>query len=150
MRAKVEFIPGPLDLAVAQRYLSETSHLRASTLVWGNVALVNQGRSVKGINYDIHLTLAQMTAETLIVETQLAFPSVTALYFAHSYHFVESGNVCTILGIAADNWLVVGAASSFFIQQMKQRLPIWKLEHYQDGQQQWLAGAYTLKGTLSC
>lgn len=139
MHACIDFISGRLDLQTSVQYFSTLGIFRrASGMLYGNVDHTNQGKNVKGIFYDIHFTLAKKAGDELAKQTAELYPGLSSLYFSHSYDFVQSGELCTVLSVTGDNWKTVDNSLSFFIQEMKKKLPIWKLEHYFNDMPQWL------------
>jgi molybdopterin synthase catalytic subunit len=50
------------------------------------------------------------------------------------------GAVSVALAVSAPHREQVFAAGRHLIEEIKRRLPVWKHEHYVDGESQWLAG----------
>lgn len=139
MQVCIEFKSGRLDLQTHMKFFSKLGiSLRATGLLCGHVDYFNQGKAVKGIDYDIYPTLARKIGQSIASTTMAQYQGLSAMYFAHSYDYVQAGEVCTVLAMSGDNWITVNNSLAFFIQEMKKQLPIWKLEYYQDGGHQWL------------
>jgi molybdopterin synthase catalytic subunit len=57
---------------------------------------------------------------------------------AHSEGLLELGEVAVLVGVASAHRAEAFEAARYIIDQVKIRLPIWKLEHYADGERSWV------------
>lgn len=109
----------------------------ASTLFVGTVRRNNQGREVTGIDYSAYVPMAERELATIVAEAAARFAAA---------HIVVEHRVGTLtlgeasIGIAVSHARRAAAmdAQRFLIEEIKQRVPIWKCEHYVDGERSWV------------
>lgn len=68
----------------------------------------------------------------------------------HRTGLLEIGDTAVWVGVCSDHRGEAFDACSWVIDQVKHRVPIWKCEHYQDGERDWVschACMRTLDGT---
>jgi molybdopterin synthase catalytic subunit len=97
----------------------------------------NAGRSVRRLDYQAYAPLAETEGEAILTEALARF----GLREARAVHRTGSlaiGDLAVWVGVSADHRDTAYAASRWIIDEIKQRVPIWKNEHYADGQSGWL------------
>jgi molybdopterin synthase catalytic subunit len=130
----------PLDLAalVAAVHGHDTGGL--VTFVGYVRATSDDGRSVDGLSYEAHadLALAEMRA---IREEAIATFGVARIAIAHRVGALALGEAAVAIAVAAAHRGAAFDACEFAIDQLKLRVPIWKKEHYVDGDAAWRENA---------
>ena len=128
----------PIEL---EPLLAETADPSCGALVvfGGLVRNENDGRPVSGMSYDAHVSMAARVLRELEAEVLERF-EVARCRIVHRIGplAVEEPSV----------WIVVRGghrgpafdAAEWAIDTLKQRLPVWKQEHYIDGEQRFLDG----------
>lgn len=127
-----------LDLNQAMAFVSAPNY-GAISLFSGTVRNHHDGHQVTGINYDGHPRLAEQTLRAIATETATAWPD-TSIYVSHYLGELTPGDISVIIAIGAPHREAGFAACRYIIEQIKQRVPIWKQEHYADGRSEWLPG----------
>jgi molybdopterin synthase catalytic subunit len=61
----------------------------------------------------------------------------------HRVGKLRVGEVSTAIAVATPHRGEAYEASRFIIEELKQRLPIWKREHYLEGDSHWVGGSMT-------
>ena len=113
----------------------------AVSVFLGTVRNTNEGRAVDGIEYTAYTAMAELELETIAAEAAERF-GVGALVVEHRVGFLRLGEVSVAIAAAHVHRGPAMECSRFVIEQIKQRVPIWKLEHYADGTREWVgAGA---------
>jgi molybdopterin synthase catalytic subunit len=109
----------------------------AVSMFLGTVRDVNEGRSVTAIDYSAYVVMAQAEMDQIISEAADAF-GVDAIAVEHRIGSLEPGDVSVAIAVAHRHRAPALDATRFVIEQIKTRVPIWKLEHYADGQREWV------------
>lgn len=97
----------------------------------------NQGAQVQALEYEAHEGLAVKEGEAILVEAIAKF-QLHAAAAEHRIGFLEIGDCAVWVGVSSAHRGDAFAACRYIIDELKQRLPIWKKEHYPDGQSGWI------------
>ena len=125
-----------IDAAALARELAHTGAGACLTFE-GWVRDHNAGRSVRGLTYQAYAPLAQTEGERILAEAMRRFPIVDARC-VHRVGALEIGDLAVWAGVSAAHRDAAFAACRFIIDEVKARVPIWKNEHYADGDSGWL------------
>jgi len=109
----------------------------AISLFVGTVRDTNDGRNVTAIDYSAYTEMAESELEKIIAEAEDRF-GVTALVVEHRVGALALGDVSVAIAAAHAHRGPVLEATRFVIEEIKKRVPIWKLEHYIDGGREWV------------
>ena len=130
----------PIDPAVL---LAEVSrHANGATLLFiGTVRDVNDGRAVSGIEYKAYRAMAERELAEIATEAAHKF-ATNDVVVEHRLGTLELGEASVAIAVAHANRGAAYDASRYVIEELKRRVPIWKLELYDDGTREWVnAGA---------
>jgi molybdopterin synthase catalytic subunit len=97
----------------------------------------NEGRRVLRLDYQAYAPLAQNEGARIIAEARQRF----AIHDARCVHRVGAlaiGDAAVWVGVSAAHRDAAFTACRYIIDEVKQRVPIWKNEHYADGESGWL------------
>jgi molybdopterin synthase catalytic subunit len=97
----------------------------------------NEGRSVERLEYEVYAPLAITEGETVIAEAKQRFPFLEASC-VHRSGLLEIGDCAVWVGVSAPHRDEAFKACRYIIDEIKVRLPIWKKEHYTDGDSGWV------------
>ncbi len=97
----------------------------------------NEGRTVERLEYEVYEPLAVSEGEKVIAEAREQFPHLQACC-VHRSGLLEIGDCAVWVGVAAPHRDEAFKACRYIIDQIKVRLPIWKKEHYLDGDTGWV------------
>ena len=97
----------------------------------------NDGRSVRGLDYEAYVPLAQAEGERILGEAKQRFALVDAAC-VHRVGALAIGDLAVWVGVSAAHRDAAFAACRYVIDEVKQRVPIWKNEHYAGGESGWL------------
>ena len=98
----------------------------------------NEGRAVDGLDYEAYEDLARAEGD-LIIEEAIARYGVTDVRCVHRTGALNVGDLAVWVGVAAAHRDEAFRACRYIIDEIKHRLPIWKKEHYLDGDTAWVA-----------
>lgn len=121
--------------------LQETDDHGTGALVvfYGTVRNTNDGRPVKSMAYEAHVSMAEKVLETIEQEALAKF-DVQHCRIVHRIGHLELGEPSVIIVVRSAHRADGYAASRYAIDELKQRAPIWKEEHYADGDSRYLDG----------
>jgi molybdopterin synthase catalytic subunit len=128
----------PLDVNLAIESVTDPSHGAAYTFI-GTVRNLHQGKRVEGMTYDAHKALAEKVFHQICEEARGLWPD-THYYVAHYKGVLDVGGISIIIAVSSPHRAESFDACRYVIEEIKQRAPIWKKEHYTDGISDWLPG----------
>ena len=98
----------------------------------------NEGREVDGLDYEAYEDLARAEGELIIAEAVARY-GVADARCVHRTGSLKVGDLAVWVGVAAAHRDEAFRACRYIIDEIKHRLPIWKKEHYLDGDTAWVA-----------
>lgn len=129
----------PLDAAEALSFVDAPGN-GAGSLFIGVVRDLNQGRKVRGVSYDVFAPLAEQGFAEICAEAQGKWGDNLRLFVAHAKGRLEVGGISIVLAAGSPHRGEAFAACRYLIEEIKTRSPIWKQEHYVDGDSEWVKG----------
>ncbi|MCA9785724.1 MAG: molybdenum cofactor biosynthesis protein MoaE [Candidatus Cloacimonetes bacterium] len=126
----------PIDCARLSRELDLPA---AGALVTfeGRVRAENEGRDVLRLEYEAYAGLAEKEAQRILDEARGRFP-VLDIRCQHRIGLLEIGEVAVWVGALSGHRGEAFDACQFVIDELKQRVPIWKKEYWTDGDSGWV------------
>lgn len=117
----------------------------AITWFVGNVRKKNMAHdgvyhNVQGITYESYEVLAEKILNEICQVTQKEFGQDLNLLIVHRVGHLHVGETSIIIGVSSLHRVAAFKANCFIIEEIKKKVPIWKLEHYLSGQSRWLKG----------
>jgi molybdopterin synthase catalytic subunit len=112
----------------------------------GRVRKHNEAKTVEFLEYEAHEALCRNEAENIFKEVYRRFDIVAANCF-HRVGRVNIGAMAIWVGVIAEHRDESFQACRYIVDQMKRRLPIWKKEHYENGDSGWLASEPLAEGS---
>jgi molybdopterin synthase catalytic subunit len=125
-----------IDAAACARALVDAG-AGACVTFEGWVRNQNAGRAVQRLDYQAYAPLAQAEGERILAEASRRFVLLEAAC-VHRVGALAIGDLAVWVGVSAAHRDAAFAACRFIIDEVKQRVPIWKNEHYADGESGWL------------
>lgn len=103
----------------------------------GWVRNLNDGRSVERLEYEAYEPLVVSEGLRVLEEARQKFPFLEARC-VHRTGLLEIGDLAVWVGVASAHRDEAFRACRYIIDELKIRLPIWKKEHYVDGDSGWV------------
>ncbi|MEM7431170.1 MAG: molybdenum cofactor biosynthesis protein MoaE [Pseudomonadota bacterium] len=97
----------------------------------------NEGREVRSLEYEAYAPVAVLEAQKIFAEAASQWPHLKA-HCVHREGHLEIGDCAVWVGVSAAHRDEAFQACRYIIDQVKVRLPIWKKEHYVDGDSGWV------------
>lgn len=144
----VALVRAPIDVAALLARVADHA-TGATTLFLGTVRDVNDGRAVTGIEYSAYDAMAEREMAAIVAEAAERWPE-TRLALEHRLGTLGLGEASVAIAVAHPRRAPALDAQRYVIEELKRRVPIWKLEHYVDGTREWVdptAAADTGTGT---
>ncbi|NRB71754.1 MAG: molybdenum cofactor biosynthesis protein MoaE [Xanthomonadales bacterium] len=126
----------PIDL---HRFRQSLEDHRCGGVVFfeGRVRDHNEGRGVERLEYEVYHPLARSEGERVMDEARQRWAFHRAAC-VHREGMLELGDMAVIVGVASAHRDEAFQAARYIIDEIKVRLPIWKREHYLDGERSWV------------
>lgn len=122
-------------------YSTLTSPEFGAQLVFvGVVRHDNNQKKVSAVTYEAHQPLAERIFESLACEAEERAKEPLGVVIIHRLGTLSVGEISTVIGVASAHRGIAYDASRYLIEELKKRAPIWKEEHYADGEKIWLDG----------
>ncbi|MFT6397436.1 MAG: molybdopterin synthase catalytic subunit [Bradymonadia bacterium] len=128
----------PLDL---QALLDETEDSGSGALAvfGGTVRELNEGRPVSGMTYDGHTSMGAKLLARLEAEAIQRF-DVRRCRIMHRIGVLSLGETSVYVVVRSAHRASSFEAAKWAIDTLKEQLPVWKEEHYIDGDSRYLRG----------
>lgn len=118
----------------------------AVLLFLGVVRDHNDGRAVEGMEYEAYREMAESVLEEIAGEVQERWKT-DRIVVLHRVGSLEIGEASVAIAVSTPHRAEAYDASRYVIEEIKERLPVWKREHYEDGERQWVAGTRPRPGS---
>ena len=109
----------------------------AAVLFLGTVREVNEGRLVTGMEYTAYETMALRELEQVSAEAAERFGTAD-IVVEHRLGSLDVGEISVAIVAAHPHRARAFEAARYVIEELKRRVPVWKLEHYVDGTREWV------------
>ena len=129
----------PIDTAALVAEIARAAN-GATLLFVGTVRDVNDGRPVTGIEYSAYRSMAEREMADIVREASERFDT-TDIVVEHRLGELTLGDASVAIAVAHPRRGGAYDASRYVIEQLKKRVPIWKLELYVDGTREWVGAA---------
>ncbi len=125
-----------LDIATEKSALNDAGAGACATFE-GWVRNHNDGREVRRLDYHAYSALAESEGEAILGEAFEHF-AIREARCVHRVGTLTVGDIAVWVAVSADHRDAAFAACRWIIDEVKRRVPIWKNEHYADGESGWL------------
>ena len=129
-----------IEISKAENFIS-SSKFGASIYFCGTVRDNNENKKVTGITYDSHDEMVLKSFKEIYedAESELNIKN-KAVFIEHIKGYVGLSEKSIIIGVACKHRDEAYRLSRFIIEEIKKRTPIWKKEHYENQDSEWLKG----------
>ena len=124
----------------AEKFIKD-SKFGASIYFLGTVRNINDNKKVTGITYDSHDEMVIKSFEEIYNETNQKLDiKDKAVFIEHAKGHLSLGEISIIIAVACKHRDQAYVLSRYIIEEIKKRSPIWKKEHYENDESEWLKG----------
>jgi len=106
----------------------------------GRVRSLNEGRAVDALEYSCYEALAVKEGTRILEEARERF-GLLECQAIHRIGQLQLGDMAVWVAVASGHRGEAFEGCRWIIDELKRRVPIWKKEHYADGEKTWLGGA---------
>ncbi len=125
----------PLDLEALHATVRRSDRGAVATFV-GQVRDHHAGRVVTSLSYSAYGPMAERICQEILTEAEGRWSVAVAL--AHRIGSLDVGDDAVAVVVAAAHRSEAFEACRWVIEEVKQRVPIWKRERYADGTESWV------------
>ena len=97
----------------------------AVVVFWGNVRALENGREIKGIDYEAHRPMAEHQMR-LVAESAAQKFATREVFLRHRIGFVAAGAPSVVVRVSGAHRGEAFAASQWIMDELKRVVPIWK------------------------
>ena len=124
----------------AEKFIKD-SMFGASIYFLGTVRSINDNKKVIGITYDSHDEMVIKSFEEIYNEADQKLDiKDKAVFIEHAKGYLNLGEISIIIAVACKHRDQAYVLSRYIIEEIKKRSPIWKKEHYENDESEWLKG----------
>ena len=137
MRAAI--VTHAIDPAALLAEVSSTAN-GASVVFVGTVREVSADRAVTALDYEAYGAMAERELVAIVRESELRWPP-SRVVCEHRVGALALGDASVVIAASHPHRAEAFDACQYVIEQLKVRVPIWKREHYVDGELAWVGAA---------
>jgi molybdopterin synthase catalytic subunit len=131
----IQLTDQPLDYTAITESVRDPA-AGAVVLFLGTVRDFTAGEQTQQLEYEAYQQMAESSLKQLADEASTHFPIVKAA-IVHRLGVLQPGDVAVAIAVSTPHRAQAFAAGQWLIDTLKQRVPIWKREHYTDGRVLW-------------
>ena len=136
----VDLTKEKIEIFNAEKFIA-SSKCGASIYFVGTVRDSNNDKKVTGITYDSHDEMVIKSFEEIYNEAdQKLGIKDKAVFIEHAKGYLNLGETSIIIAVACKHRHQAYVLSRYIIEEIKKRSPIWKKEHYENEESEWLKG----------
>lgn len=129
----------PIEVQTAVDFVADDAH-GAADLFIGTVRNLNLGKPVRGVSYDVYDELTLNVFKELATEARQRWGDKLNIYIEHFKGRLDIQGISILIAVSSPHRDESFRACRFIIEEIKHRAPIWKQEHYLDGDSDWVQG----------
>jgi molybdopterin synthase catalytic subunit len=133
MRTFFEITDTPLDLSRLVPLVADPAAGAVATFT-GTTRNSFCGKAVLYLEYEAYGPLAERTLANIGTEIASKWPMVTGVAIAHRVGRLEVGEPSVMVVVSAPHRREALDACAYGIERLKQSLPVWKKEVFEDGE----------------
>lgn len=126
----------PLTVAAAQDFCADPA-AGAVVVFTGVVRQETDGRSVVALGYEAFEERASSQLTELCAEVAQLWPSATAVWMEHRLGTLAVGEPSVVVAVSCGHRAEAFEAARYGIDTLKDRVAIWKQEHWAQGGAHW-------------
>ena len=135
-------IAGPIPAAFVTEQLSRHADklaIGAHSFFLGQVRADSvEGKTVAEIEYSAYEEMLQPVVKTIKEELFTKFPDLVCLHIWHSTGMVKAGEASLLVMVSTGHRNEAFRALEACVELIKEKLPVWKKEHFSDGTFRWI------------
>ena len=136
----VDIKKNKIKTSIAETFIKSSSY-GASIIFTGTVRNINENKEVTGMTYDSHDELVLKSFKEIYKEAGEKLKIIDkAVFIEHIKGYIQLGETSIVIAVACKHRDQAYVLSRYIIEEIKKRSPIWKKEHYENNESEWLKG----------
>lgn len=131
----IELTQQPLDYHALTESIRDNA-AGAVVLFLGTVREFTQGAQTAWLEYEAYPEMARASMQQLESEARSRFPIINVA-ISHRFGPMQLGDISVAIAVSAPHRAQAFEAGRWLIDTLKERVPIWKKEHFADGREEW-------------
>ena len=131
----VEVTQAPLDADAHERAVADRE-AGAVVVFHGVVRDHDHGRGVTRLEYEAHPSAQAVLAE--VAAAVAADPQVHSVAVSHRIGVLNVGDIALVAAVSSAHRAAAFAACARLVDEVKERLPVWKRQLLTDGTEEWV------------
>ena len=129
-----------IEISKAEKFIS-SNKCGASIYFIGTVRDQNNNKKVISMTYDSHDAMVIKSFEEIYQNSLTKFKfNNQAVFIEHIKGHILLGEISILIAVSCKHRDQAYQLSRFFIEEIKKKSPIWKKEHYENEDSEWLEG----------
>ena len=116
----------------------------AESIFIGKVRNVNDEKKVTAVTYDVHDQAVIKSFQSICSSAKNKFDSNAKVFLEHAKGYTSVGEISILIAVGSGHRDEAFKICRYILEEVKHQSPIWKKEHYSDGNEEWLPG-YSLR-----
>jgi len=112
----------------------------AESIFIGRVRNKNSGKKVTAVTYDAHDQAVIKSFQSICNEAKGKFDNNASIFLEHAKGYVSVGEISILIAVSSGHRDEAFKVCRYILEEIKHKSPIWKKEHYIEGDEQWLSG----------
>ena len=112
----------------------------AETIFVGRVRNENSGKKVTAVTYESHDKAVIKSFQSICNDAKIKFDKSASIFLEHAKGYVPVGEISILIAVSSGHRDEAFKICRYILEEIKHKSPIWKKEHYIEGNEQWLPG----------
>ena len=112
----------------------------AESIFIGRVRNENSGKEVTAVTYDVHDQAVIKSFELICNNAKSKFDKSASIFLKHAKGYVPVGEISILIAVSSGHRNEAFKICRYILEEIKHKSPIWKKEHYIEGNEEWLPG----------
>ena len=112
----------------------------AESIFVGRVRNENSGKKVTAVTYDAHDQAVIKSFQSICNDAKSKFDNRASIFLEHAKGYVPVGEISILIAVSTGHRDEAFKICRYILEEIKHKSPIWKKEHYTEGNEEWLSG----------
>ena len=112
----------------------------AESIFVGRVRNENSGQKVNAVTYDVYDQAVIKSFQSICGDAKIKFDKSSTIFLEHAKGYVPVGQISILIAVSSAHRDEAFKICRYILEEIKHKSPIWKKEHYTEGNEEWLPG----------
>jgi len=112
----------------------------AESIFVGRVRNENSGKKVTAVTYDVHDQAVIKSFQSICNDAKNKFNKSSSIFVEHAKGYIPVGKISVLIAVSSGHRDEAFKICRYILEEIKHKSPIWKKEHYTEGNEEWLPG----------